>query len=347
MIICRLSKSSLLDLHGKWLSSFFLKWKTTKFIQERSYSLKLYAMGKFHDPNPLTDAYLPGQMFLHKVFPYRGVILQPWLARVYDRDQKEKTGSGSTGRSKSKTRLYYQVLVDEADSLHIRAENLSVTFLSPEYVLRNSLFAQPYSIPGVDYVSHEDIMPYTITDDARPITHELFDKFLTPVIEPDQSTKYVGKDALKSFQDANHPWLCLSDVYKETTENIRVTVIPFYMGNQESYNKYWWRYCIRIENLGDESVQLRDRNWRIFCNSNSVETLQGRGVIGKEPKLTKYSRAFQYNSHVSLESPSGYMWGVFTFEREDGSKFECKIPAFNLHRVEDQRIPDPSDDIIK
>lgn len=309
----------------------------------RKYCLKLYAMGKIEEPKLESEAYTAGQMFLHKVFPYRGVVLHPWLARVYDRDQKEK--KTTPGKSRSKTQLYYQVLVDESDSHHIRAENLSVTFLPPDYVHRNSLFAQPYSIPGVDYVAHEDIIPYTVTEEAKPIQHELFDKFLTPVTDVDKSTKFVAKDALKSFQETNHPWLCLSDVYKETTENIQVTVIPFYMGNQETYHKYWWRYCIRIENLGKETVQLRDRNWRIFCNSNSVETLQGRGVIGKEPKLSPKSPAFQYNSHVSLESPSGYMWGVFTFEREDGSKFECKIPAFNLHRVED-RMPDPSDDLI-
>lgn len=29
--------------------------------------------------------YDTGQMFLHKVFGYRGVVLFPWLARVYDR----------------------------------------------------------------------------------------------------------------------------------------------------------------------------------------------------------------------------------------------------------------------
>jgi len=40
-------------------------------------------------------AYETGQLFLHRVFGYRGVILFPWLARVYDRDlnnKKEKYG---------------------------------------------------------------------------------------------------------------------------------------------------------------------------------------------------------------------------------------------------------------
>ena len=50
---------------------------------------------------------------------------------------------------------------------------------------------------------------------------------------------YVAKDQLKIFQETNHAWLYMADVYKEITENVRVTVIPFYMGIQESYNKFW------------------------------------------------------------------------------------------------------------
>lgn len=30
--------------------------------------------------------YKTGQLFLHRIFGYRGVVLFPWLARVYDRD---------------------------------------------------------------------------------------------------------------------------------------------------------------------------------------------------------------------------------------------------------------------
>ena len=34
-----------------------------------------------------------------------------------------------------------------------------------------------YAIPGLDYVAHEDILPYT-TSEGNPLQHELFDKFL-------------------------------------------------------------------------------------------------------------------------------------------------------------------------
>lgn len=42
-----------------------------------------------------------------------------------------------------------------------------------------------------------------------------------------------------------------------------------------------WRYCIRLENLGAEVVQLRERHWRIFSLSGTLETVRGRGVVGR------------------------------------------------------------------
>ena len=44
---------------------------------------------------------------------------------------------------------------------------------------------------------------------------------------------------------------------------------------------FQWRYCIRIENLGQEIVQLRERHWRIFSLSGTLETVRGRGVVGQ------------------------------------------------------------------
>merc|ERR1719341_2614637 len=56
-------------------------------------------------------------MFLHKVFGYRGVVLFPWLARVYDRDLPNK---GAVGKEvKGRTHTYYQVLIDGRDSPYI------------------------------------------------------------------------------------------------------------------------------------------------------------------------------------------------------------------------------------
>ena len=64
-------------------------------------------------------------------------------------------------------------------------------------------------------------------------------------------------------------------VDRETTEDIRVTVIPFYMGSRDSQGQevFWWRYCIRLENMGDLAVQLRERHWRIFALNGTLETV--------------------------------------------------------------------------
>lgn len=97
-----------------------------------------------------------------------------------------------------------------------------------------------YAIPGLDYVAHEDIIPYTSAE-KTPLHHELFDKFLAH--NPNHDPPFVAQETLRAWQNKNHPWLELSDVHKETTENIRVTVIPFYMGCRESHTNsvYWVR----------------------------------------------------------------------------------------------------------
>jgi len=305
----------------------------------------------------LQGNYDTGQMFLHKVFGYRGVILFPWLARVYDRDMPTKSPnsrdrlldtdspsftpsssslSGGVGKEvKGRTHTYYQVLIDGRDSPYIthRAQTESVTFLGNHSENTRNL----YAIPGLDYVAHEDILPYR-TSETSPLQHELFDKFL--MFSEGQEPPFVAQDTLRAWQEKNHPWLELSDVHKETTEDIRVTVIPFYMGFRESQqnNVFWWRYCIRLENLGDTTVQLRERNWRIFSLSGTLETVRGRGVVGQEPVLSREQPAFQYSSHVSLQAPSGHMWGTFRMEREDGHAFDCRIPPFSLESKQEEPI---------
>nr|CAD7571569.1 unnamed protein product [Timema californicum] len=124
------------------------------------------------------------------------------------------------------TQTFYQVLIDARDCPYIRAQTEAVTFLGNQDSSRSL-----YAIPGLDYVSHEDILPYTTTE-KLPLQHELFDKFL--MYYPEKDPPFGAQETLRAWQKKNHPWLELSDVHKETTENVRVTVIPFYMGCRES-----------------------------------------------------------------------------------------------------------------
>jgi len=298
-------------------------------LHTSSCRLRIIEVGRLFEPKVDGD-YETGQLFLHKIFGYRGVVLFPWSARIYDRDLPTKRDKDTkddvheTGEIKGRSHTFYQVLIDSRDCPHIRAQTEAVTFLGNQEGSRSL-----YAIPGLDYVSHDDIMPYSSTE-KHPLHHELFDKFLVP--DPNKVPPFAAQDTLKSWQRKNHPWLELSDVHRETTENIRVTVIPFYMGCRENQSTpvYWWRYSIRLENYGNPTVQLRERHWRIFSLSGTLETVRGRGVVGQEPVLSKKSPAYQYSSHVSLQAPSGHMWGTFRMEREDGYTFDCRIPPFSL-----------------
>lgn len=317
---------------------------------------RLAEVGKL-EPVKLNGNYDTGQAFLHRLDGYRGVVLFPWTARVYDRDKRDVTSTNKGGLKdntpstappstaapssnigsgnkevKGKTHTYYQVLRDGRDDPYVthRAQTESVTFLGNQTENTRNL----YAIPGLDYVAHEDIMPYS-TDDKTPIQHDLFERFL--LYKEGTDPPFEAQDTLRAWQEKNHPWLELSDVHKETTENIRVTVIPFYMGYRENQNTnvYWWRYCIRLENLGEQTVTLRERNWRIFSLSGTLETVRGRGVVGEEPILSRQRPSFQYSSHVSLQAPSGHMWGTFRMERDDGFMFDCRIPPFSLESKQD------------
>lgn len=302
---------------------------------------RLVEVGVFDKPKD-GGKYDIGQLFLHKIFGYRGVILYPWLAKVYDRELATKTEVRALNDSKVEQtdvkgvkQMYYEVLIDSRDYPHIlkRAQTEAVTFL-----VHRQNRVDLYTIPGLDYVAHEDVLPYTGTDKS-PLHHDYCDYFLT--YKAGQSPQYIAKDTLHTWHENFHPWLQLNNVQRNTSNNIRVTVIPFYMGRQEKEDKniYWWRYCIRLENLGTETVQLTERNWSIFCVSGTLETQRGRGVIGQEPVLSPELPAFQYSSHVSLEAPSGQMWGTFKMERRDGTTFDCNIPNFSLESTTDSDPP--------
>ncbi|KAG7218409.1 hypothetical protein INR49_020408 [Caranx melampygus] len=254
----------------------------------------------------------PRRFMSSRVFGYRGIVLFPWHARLYDRDitppmsdsKPEPPGAHGSKEVKGKTHTYYQVLIDTRDCPHIsqRSQTEAVTFLANHDDSRAL-----YAIPGLDYVSHEDILPYNSTEQV-PIQHELFERFL--MYNP-AKCKHPQPPSLLSLL-LHTVTTTSSSSSEETTENIRVTVIPFYMGMREAQNShvYWWRYCIRLENMGNE-----------------------------EPVLSKEQPAFQYSSHVSLQAPSGHMWGTFRIERTDGSHFDVRIPPFSLESNKDDKAP--------
>src|SRR5215475_3513856 len=120
-------------------------------------------------------------------------------------------------------------------------------------------------------------------------------------------------------------------MYRAVTRKIEVTVTPRFLSERSSpANSYFfWAYIINITNLGDETVQLKTRHWRITDASGRLQEVKGPGVVGEEPTL-KAGQSFEYTSGVPLSTPSGFMAGSYGMVSERGEHFDIEIPAFSL-----------------
>jgi len=120
-------------------------------------------------------------------------------------------------------------------------------------------------------------------------------------------------------------------MYKETTRSITITVMPTYLDDQSSPEEshYVWKYHIRIENNGADTVQLRTRYWRITDSMGRVQEVRGPGVVGEQPVL-KPGDFYEYVSGTPLPTPSGIMVGTYQMETPQGERFDVQVPAFSL-----------------
>lgn len=120
-------------------------------------------------------------------------------------------------------------------------------------------------------------------------------------------------------------------MYTATTRKITVTVQPQYLDDRSSpdEDRYMWAYQVRIENGGEDTVQLRARYWHITDANGRVQEVRGAGVVGEQPVL-KPGDSFEYTSGTPLPTPSGIMVGRYQMESERGERFEIEVPAFSL-----------------
>ncbi len=120
-------------------------------------------------------------------------------------------------------------------------------------------------------------------------------------------------------------------MYSETTRSIIITVKPFYLEDQSSpaEDHYVWAYHVRIENQGEETVQLRSRHWKITDGRGQVQEVRGPGVVGEQPVLGP-GESFEYTSGTPLPTPSGIMVGSYQMETLGGERFDIAVPAFSL-----------------
>ena len=115
--------------------------------------------------------------------------------------------------------------------------------------------------------------------------------------------------------------------YTATTRQIRVTVEPIWLEDQSDpkENRFVWAYRVQIENLGDETVQLRSRHWMITDARGHVEHVRGPGVVGKQPKLEP-GESFEYTSGAPLTTPSGFMGGNLPDDHHGGRVVRHRDP---------------------
>lgn len=101
---------------------------------------------------------------------------------------------------------------------------------------------------------------------------------------------FAPRDALHSWQEKNRRWLELTDVHRETTSNIRITVMPFYMGTKVQkklvilckaglivceiiINNNYWK-C----HLAPQNVVGRENEQRNFCCVKQVDETKSTTV---------------------------------------------------------------------
>jgi ApaG protein len=120
--------------------------------------------------------------------------------------------------------------------------------------------------------------------------------------------------------------------YAATTRGLKVAVTPRFVPEQSdaARGRYLWAYTVRLENTGEETVQLITRHWVITDGLGRVEEVRGPGVVGEQPILAP-GQSYEYTSACPLGTASGAMQGSYGMVTAAGERFDAVIPAFSLH----------------
>ena len=116
-----------------------------------------------------------------------------------------------------------------------------------------------------------------------------------------------------------------------TTHGVTVRVSVSYLPEQSEprRGRWFWAYHIRLENEGDQTVQLLTRHWIITDGRGARHTVEGEGVVGEQPLIAP-GGSYDYVSGCPLATPTGAMQGSYHMIGEDGLAFDVAIPRFSL-----------------
>ncbi len=115
------------------------------------------------------------------------------------------------------------------------------------------------------------------------------------------------------------------------TRGITVRASVSYLADQSepARGRWFWAYHIRIENGGEQPVQLLTRQWVIIDGRGARHMVEGEGVVGEQP-LIEPGASFDYVSGCPLSTPTGSMQGQYGMIAADGSLFDAAIPRLTL-----------------
>lgn len=119
---------------------------------------------------------------------------------------------------------------------------------------------------------------------------------------------------------------------KEITSGIQVSVETKYRSRQSNPHNllFVFAYKIVIKNTNDFSIQLLRREWHIWDSIGTTRTIEGEGVIGKQPILAS-GETFEYESFCDLATNIGKMSGSYQMENKNTKeKFSVTIPEFEM-----------------
>ncbi len=116
-----------------------------------------------------------------------------------------------------------------------------------------------------------------------------------------------------------------------TTGPVTVRVSVSYLPEQSEpqRGRWFWAYHVRIENDGEQPVQLLTRRWIITDGRGARHSVEGEGVVGEQPVIQP-GASYDYVSGCPLATTSGAMQGSYRMIGADGVTFDAGIPAFAL-----------------
>jgi ApaG protein len=110
---------------------------------------------------------------------------------------------------------------------------------------------------------------------------------------------------------------------------VRVSVSFLPEQSEPERGRWFWAYHVRVENEGDEPVQLLSRRWSITDGHGVTHHVEGEGVVGEQP-IVQPGKSYDYVSGCPLMTPTGSMEGSYRMVGANGRYFDVAIPRFAL-----------------